>query len=794
MDYEKLGSFYLGRELDQESKQTTDDLVLYDSRDLVTHGVVLGMTGSGKTGLCISLLEEAAMDGIPAIVIDPKGDIANLMLTFPDLAPSDFKPWVNADAARRKGVSVDEFAAQQAALWKNGLADWGQSGDRIRAMREKVELGLFTPGSSAGIPISILGSLAAPEAEVVADAESFGDRIESTATSLLAMVGVDADPIQSREHILVSAILQHYWSAGQGLDLPTFIQAIQSPPFDKVGVLALEQFFPEDKRFALGMKVNNLLASPGFAQWLEGVPLDIQQLLYTPEGKPRVSIISIAHLSDHERMFIVSMVLNQMVGWMRRQQGTTSLRALLYMDEIFGFLPPTANPPSKKPLMTLLKQARAFGVGTLLATQNPVDLDYKALSNIGTWFLGRLQTERDQARVMDGLEGAASSQGGHLDRKTIERMLASLNGREFLLHNVHDNGDKLFHTRWAMSYLSGPLSRQQIKALVDPVRDHFSATAPFIKRPQLESRDTSGASTVKPKVDGKVDEYFIAPLANPTDVLALSFTPYLLRQSSISIDDKKSGTTTTRCISELLPLEESPAVIDDSRPEPFDRNDDLLAKSPSGIPFSPLPDAAGKSTFYSKGARSWKDSLYREFRIEIPRCAALDLTGSPDEDAAAFKARVDLRARELRDESKDKLRKKYARKLETLGDKIRRAEHAVEREQEQASASKRSTLIDVGASILGALFGGRKITTSRIGSAGRQVSRSYQQHTDIDRAEDNLDDARKDLEAMERELDQELAEIDNQLSAAALVIDTTELKPYKKDISITRYALVWRAE
>ncbi len=795
-DYEKLGSFYLGREVDPSSRAATDDLVLYDSRDLVTHGLVLGMTGSGKTGLCISMLEEAAMDNIPALVIDPKGDIANLFLTFPDLAPEDFKPWVNEDAARRKNLSVDEFAAQQADLWKTGLAKWGQDGERIRKMREKVDLCLFTPGSSAGIPVSILGSLTAPEAEIRDDTEAFGDRVESTATSLLGMLGINADPLQSREHILVSAVLSHYWTNGQDLDLPLFIQAIQNPPFDKVGVLSLDQFFSEDKRFELTMKVNNLLAAPGFAQWLEGPSLDIDKLLYSPEGKPRVSILSIAHLSDHERMFIVSMILNQMVGWMRRQQGTTSLRALLYMDEIFGFLPPTANPPSKKPLMTLLKQARAFGVGTLLATQNPVDLDYKALSNIGTWFIGRLQTERDQARVMDGLQGAADSQGGKFDRAAMEKTLAGLGSRVFLLHNVHEDHDMLFETRWAMSYLSGPLSRPQIKRLIDPVRDRFATAAPKVVIPSTTTSSAGDVSTVKPKVDSRADEFFLAA-APGSDLEKISYTPYLLREAEIAFDDKKTGIKTTKTISELVGMNNSATVLDEDRPEPFELTAKALAAKPTpATPFGNLPEAAGKSTFYTSGERNWKDQLYREQVIEILSCPELEITGALNEERPSFQAKVDLRSREIRDERKDELRIKYAKKLESLEDKIRRAEQAVEREEEQASASKRSSLITIGQSILGALFGGgrSRISSTKIGTAGRSVSRAWQQHGDIDRAEDNLKDAKEDFEAMEKELNEELEEIERQLSPEKLAIETTEIRPYKKDVSVTRYALVWRPE
>ena len=474
-DYEKLGRFYLGREYDLGKGELEEELVLYDSKDLVTHGVVLGMTGSGKTGLCLALLEEAAMDNIPAIVIDPKGDIPNLMLTFPEFRGEDFRPWINEDDARKKGLSPDEHAVKTAEMWKDGTASWGQSPERVRQLREKVDITVYTPGSKAGIPVSILSSLEAPPFEVMDDGELLGERIESTVSSLLSLIGVDADPIQSPEAVLLGAIFNHCWASEQNLTLESLIRHIQRPPFGKVGVIDLESFMGDKDRQKLALRFNNLLASPGFATWLDGPALDIQRMLYSEEGKPQVSIFSIAHLSDTERMFFVSLLLNQMLGWMRAQSGTTSLRALLYMDEIYGYLPPSANPPSKKPFLTMLKQGRAFGLGVLAATQNPVDLDYKAMSNMGTWWLGRLQTERDKMRVLDGLEGAAADGGGAFDRGRMEQLLAGLDTRVFLMNNVHEDGPVVFHVRWVMSYLCGPMTRRQIKGLMDPRRDRFGA-------------------------------------------------------------------------------------------------------------------------------------------------------------------------------------------------------------------------------------------------------------------------------------------------------------------------------
>ncbi|MCI0517185.1 MAG: DUF87 domain-containing protein, partial [Woeseiaceae bacterium] len=436
IDFEKLGAFYLGKRVDENTGEMSDELVLYDSKDLTTHAVIIGMTGSGKTGLGIGLLEEAAMDHIPVIAIDPKGDMGNLMLTFPDLAAGDFEPWINARQASDEGKSSSEFAAAQAELWKTGLASWGQDGARIARLRQNAEVRIYTPGSTAGFPVSVLQSFAAPGAGLIADADLYRERVQATATGLLSLLAIDADPISSREHILLSQILDHAWRQDQDLEISNLIGAIQNPPLRKIGVMDVDSVYPPKERFELAMRLNNLLAAPGFEAWLQGGPLKAADLFYDRNGKPRISVMSIAHLDDAQRMFFVSMLLNEIIAWMRAQQGTSSLRAILYMDEIFGYLPPTENPPSKRLFLTLLKQARAYGLGLVLATQNPVDLDYKGLSNTGTWFIGRLQTERDKARVMEGLEGVRSES---FDRQKMEKTLAGLGKRRFLLHNVHED-------------------------------------------------------------------------------------------------------------------------------------------------------------------------------------------------------------------------------------------------------------------------------------------------------------------------------------------------------------------
>ncbi|HMF85743.1 MAG TPA: ATP-binding protein, partial [Nitrospiraceae bacterium] len=623
-DFEKLGVFYLGRPYDLATKQSRPGWLLYDSKDLVTHAVCVGMTGSGKTGLCIGLLEEAAIDGIPALIIDPKGDLANLMLTFPQLRGEDFAPWVNEDDARKKGFSPTDYATQQAEMWKKGLGDWGQSGERIQKLRNAADVVVYTPGSNAGIPVSILKSFAAPSQEILDDAEILRERISTTVTSLLGLVGVEADPIKSREQILLSTILDHTWKAGQDLDLATLIQQIQTPPIAKIGVLDLDSFYPSKERFALAMQLNNLLAAPGFSAWLEGEALDVGQMLHSPGGKPRLAIFSIAHLNDAERMFFVTLLLSQTLGWVRAQSGTTSLRAILYMDEIFGYFPPVANPPSKQPLLTLLKQARAFGLGVVLATQNPVDLDYKGLANTGTWFIGRLQTERDKARVLEGLEGASASSGKKFDKQRMEQLLAGLGNRVFLMNNVHEDAPEVFQTRWTLSYLRGPLTRTQIKTLMDPVKRETSGVRGKGESEQPEfSEAMSHVSrltphTSRPMLPPDVPQYFIPVRGSQPNDSALIYQPMLLGASQVRVSDSKAGVDVTQDVTLLVPISDGAVAVDwDRAVEAGLALADLESSPLNGAQFGAVPSAASRAKSYETWNKDFSGWLFRTQKVDL---------------------------------------------------------------------------------------------------------------------------------------------------------------------------------
>ena len=777
-DFEKLGAFYLGRSPGNPSAPP----FLYDSKDLVTHAVCVGMTGSGKTGLCIDLLEEAAIDGVPALVIDPKGDIANLLLQFPQLRTEDFQPWVNEDDAKRQNLSIPEFAAQQAELWKQGLASWGQTPERIALLQRSAEFAIYTPGSDAGLPLSILKSFEAPPEALRDDREAYRDRISGTATAMLSLLGIDAEPMKSREHILLSNIFDAAWKNDQSLTLEDLVHQIQSPPITRVGVVDLEAFYPAKERFELAMSLNNLLASPGFDCWLQGEPLDISRLLYNPAGKPKVSILSIAHLSDTERMFVVTLVLNELLGWMRAQSGTTSLRAILYMDEIFGYFPPVANPPSKRPLLTLLKQARAFGLGIVLATQNPVDLDYKGLSNAGTWFIGRLQTERDKQRLLEGLEGASNEGGGQFDRAAMEQTLAGLGKRVFLMNNVHEDQPVLFESRWALSYLRGPMTRSQIRAMMQGSK----ATQPANTAPAKPNLATTVAARIALPPD--IPQRFIPLRAAEATV---EYHPMLLALAQIRYLDPKQKIDYMQDAVYLTPIKDDtiPVEWEESSKHDLDANE-LETEPVPGAQFAALPSIAAKAKSYPGWQKDLVTWIYGHQQLELFCDSATKQCSQPEETQAQFRARVQQSGRELRDAAVDKLRQKYQPKLTTLQDRALRAQQAVQREKEQSQGQILSTVVGVGVDVLGAFFGRKKITTAAA-SAIKSAGRIRKDTGDVGRAEETLSAIEAERKAVNDQLQAEIQTIQAQFPTPDTALETTVVKPKKANINIRLLTLAW---
>ena len=803
-DFEKLGLFYLGRQVDPATGDTVPEPFLIDSRDLTTHAVCVGMTGSGKTGLCLSLLEEAAIDGVPVIAIDPKGDVGNLLLSFPALDGTSFAPWVSADEAARAGLTVEVFADREAAKWREGLASWGQDGARIARMRQSAEFIVYTPGSMAGRPLSVLSSLAAPPPAIREDQEVLSDRVSSVVASLLGLLGIDADPLTSRDHILLSTILSKAWAEGRDLALSDLIQEIQHPSVTHVGVMGLESFYPEKDRFAFATRLNNLLAAPGFASWLEGEPLDIGALLHNAQGKPKVSILSIAHLDDAERMFVVSLLLGELVAWMRTQAGTTSLRALIYMDEVFGYLPPVANPPSKRPLLTLLKQARAFGVGVCLATQNPVDLDYKALSNAGTWLIGRLQTDRDRARLLDGLEGAA---GGKIDRAAADSAITGLGKRRFLVHNVHANGPVVIESRWAMSYLRGPLTREDFKRL-SASSDPPSSTATTTQSRAAEAEGSAvrrslgegGQAGTRPMLPPEIPQFFATAGAGKG-----TWAPSLYGAAEVTFADAKRKIDETRTVVLAVPLDANTVVVDWDSGVPTDLlPQHLVAEAPADGGFAPVPAQAQQVKTFAKWAKDLDRWLGRTQRLTLQRHPGLGLVSRSGESERDFRIRLASASREARDKTVDALRSKYASKLNAATEKVRRAEMALGKEQQDVSQHKVQSGLSVasalGSAALGAIFGRRGgLTAGTIGKASTAAkgwARGSKEDEDVVRAQQNLQVAREALASLEREIESAIAAAGGGAAVQPTddALETITIAPKRGGIHVQLVAIVWRSE
>ena len=780
-DFEKLGAFYLGKRYDGEADELTEELVLYDSKDLTTHAVIIGMTGSGKTGLGIGMLEEAALDHIPVIAIDPKGDMGNLLLTFPKLKAEDFRPWINPRTATDKGQTADQFASAQAALWKKGLGQWGQTGKRITTLRNNVDMAIFTPGSNSGLPVSVLQSFSAPDQALIDDIDLYRERVQSTATGILTLLDIDADPVASREHILISRLLDKAWREGRDLDVPGLIMEIQSPPISQVGVMSLDSFFPAKDRFALAMRLNNLLAAPGFEAWMQGTPLNAKSLLYTDEGKPRISIMSIAHLDDAQRMFFVSMLLNELIAWMRAQQGTSSLRAILYMDEIFGYMPPVANPPSKKLFLTLLKQARAYGLGLVLATQNPVDLDYKGLSNTGTWFIGRLQTERDKARVMEGLEGAS---GGKFDKQQMERTIAGLGKRRFLLHNVHEDDAVVFNTRWVMSYLAGPLTRDHIRTLMATAKTALAATAKAVSKPKRKTEDSP------PALPPSVEQFFVKGQAE-----GLVYHPRLIAAGDVLFTSARYNIEAERAVLHTVEFEDGPVEIDWDSSEPLDISvDDLLDEGLDDASYADCPAAAGEPKAYARWEKDYKRWLRQNENITLYRSKRFRLSSTPEETEGEFRTRLQDAASELRDKSIAKIRKRYASKVTTLENRLLRAEQAIAREKQQSTKKKLDTAISFGTAILGAVLGRKKLSSStatKIGSAIKTAGGAGKEAADVERAMQTANKVKEEMSALNAALEKEIAELDTAFDAQAEELDEIVVRAKSTDIHVSLTGLVW---
>jgi len=791
------GSFHIGYAIDPATGKAGSDEVVLGSSDLTTHGVVTGMTGSGKTGLAVVLLEEARLAGIPTLVLDPKGDMTNLALVFPDLEPASFRPWVSEADAQAAGVSVDEYAAKQATAWREGLAGNGLGPERLQALKDAGDVTIYTPGSTAGVPLNIVGSLNAPPLSWDTDAEALRDEIEGTVTSLLALVGITADPLSSREHVLLSNLIENAWRAGRNLDLGGLIGEIQAPPLRKLGVFEIDQFFPPADRAKLAFTLNALVASPTFAAWGEGEPLDPQTLLFTADGKPRCAVIYLAHLSEEERQFVVTLVFSKLVTWMRGQEGTPDLRALAYMDEVFGYVPPSAAPPPKKPILTIFKQGRAFGLGLVLSTQNPVDLDYKAMSNAGTWLVGRLQTENDKARVLEGLRSAA----GTTDVAELDKAIGGLGKREFLLVSAKSSTPRLLTTRWAMSYLRGPLTKDQITRL-RPEPEASSRAGPAAPAPTVPDAPATALAAdetpVPPPVAAGVTVSYLDPAAAWGSAVgavagASRLRAFLAARVSLRYDDSAADVDEQEEFEAVYgPLDAGLDLGSETQVDYDDR--DFSTDPPVGAAFV-LPQApVAEPKFFTQTAKDVQRHLVDRRPLELQRNRSLKLVSRPGESAQDFAQRCDAAAQERADAEAAKIKDRLEAKRDRLDKALEQAQRRVEELDTDTRTRQANELIAGAGAVLGALFGGRRSARSMASAVGSAASRRGMTQRTSERkqtAEAKVEATKDDLAELEQEILEQVAEIDARWKETAADVDTLTIRLEATDVRVLETRLVW---
>ena len=787
IDYEKLKLFYIGKE--ELAKDVYTPLV-YKNKDLLTHAAIIGMTGSGKTGLGISLLEEAAIDNIPSIIIDPKGDMGNLLLTFPNLQGSDFEPWIEEQDAINNGVTLKEHAQNTANLWKKGIEGDFQNIQRIEKLKNAADFTIYTPGSNAGVQISILSSFKAPSREVLEDNDLLVSLINSTVSSILSLIEEKNDSI-SKESILISSIFMNYYSAGKDLNLEQLISLIVTPPFEKVGIFDLETFFAQDDRLKLALKLNTIIANPSFKSWIEGETLDISNLLYDENGKAKVSIFSIAHLNDSQRMFFVSLLLNQMVSWMRRQEGTSSLKALLYMDEIFGYFPPSANPPSKQPMLTLLKQARSFGVGIILSTQNPVDIDYKGLANIGTWFIGRLQTKQDKEKVIDGLSSASE---GKIDKNEIENLLSNLEKRTFIMKNINEDGIKVFKTRWALSYLKGPISKDDIKKLMinkinqsdsKVIENDLEKEIPKLHIPKVEQ-------SLKPIITSNINQKYLYTSQNNSYYLQ----PYLTFSCNIHFINTEKAIDLETNESFKIYLDENMKDINFEEKEQLE-NASFEEKERANSSYYALPIFVQNEKEIKSIEKDFSDYIYRDTKLTLYKNDALKIVSKQDETLSDFKIRLQDRLNEKIDEEVEKLQIKFQKSNDSIEDKLSNLYEKLEREEQQSSATTTDTLISIGTSLLGAFFGKSALTKTNIGkvaSSAKGASRILKERNDIKYVEADILQLQEEQKTLQKILEDEIKKINTSNLSSNYEIEEIFIKPKRSDIYNIKLELLWKEQ
>ncbi len=798
MDIEK---FYLGRVFDFDKGESTTEDLYYDPDDLVTHGVVLGMTGSGKTGLSVILLEEAALSGIPTIIIDPKGDMTNLLLAFPDYKPSDFLPWIDPAEAKKEGGNIEEVAERTASLWKKGHGEWGISGDRVKKFKESCDFTVFTPGSSASVPVNILNSFKIPEGGVGEDDERIKDLISGSVSALLSLVGIEADPIKSREHILLSVIWEEAWERGQDLNLEKIITFIADPPMKRVGVFDLETFYPKSERFELAMALNNIIASPTFEAWRKGPPLSIDFFLRPKKDKPGASIFYLAHLSEKERHFFITMLLWNLISWMKGQEGTSKLRLLVYIDEALGMLPPhPQDPPTKKPILTLLKQARAFGVGLLVATQNPVDLDYKALTNAGSWFIGRLQTKRDKERLLEGLSYAS---GAGPDPKRLDDIISGLEKRAFLLHNVHEGKPTIFKTRWAMSYLRGPVSKDRLREL--PKSGVEDEALKLSTEAKGKAAATIPDDLLPAAPDVGMGNYFLSPNSAAYNIFStlipkketetergFRFVPAILARADAKFDIEKSDKSHTKAIIKVLfPISDVTMRWDESMslPEDSEIEREVSVAGENVLGYQALPNWLSGKGAGSGLSSDFVNYLYSGEKVTLLKNSHFDVFSDFGEKKEDFISRILEIAEDKAAGEVEKITEKYKKNIESIEKKIKQEQRYLSMREMEYEDRKKEEIFSIGETALGLVFGRRRTTGLSSAVTKRRMTKKAKGM--MDGIEAGLLELKKEMDDLSVKLEEEVKKIEEGAKEKAGVTEEVEVSLEKNDIFLKDFGILW---
>ena len=811
---------FLGK-LYNTKNQLTDEKMFYNPSDLNTHCVITGMTGSGKTGLGILMLEEIALKKIPAIIIDPKGDLTNLLLHFPDMTGKDIAPWLDQEAPVRAGKELYEYANEKATEWKEGQANWGYGPEDINALSE-VDYTLFTPGSSIGNPVNIMASFSAPESSVIYNDEAIREEISTAVTALLGLLGYNnIDPLKSKEHILLSNIIESYWTLGKDVTLVDLINAVNDPPFDTLGALSIDKIYPPKERFSLALQINNFLASPTFKAWNEGPGLDIGSLIKNKDDKPRFNIFYLQHLSDQEKMFFVTMLYSQIEAWMRNQTGTGNLRLAVYFDEIAGYVPPTANPSSKPVIMRMMKQARAFGVGLILATQNPVDIDYKGLSNAGTWFVGRLQTEQDKNRLLDGL----TTTDGNINRSDADKLISDLKKRAFLYMNVHENGLKVLSTRWTLNYLAGPLTKNLIPKLYNeglciPYTEEDAKAAKL--HAAYKNRETDDDSNLnllsedideinaslkenenmeeelkegqRPNIAATINEYFMPAGKRPaecdSDGAQVTYIPVWIAQAEIRAEkDKYNFSLRTVKAAEIEDddLRGTSVRWDEYMCDPFDLKEMMGRPEFSDAYFQTPPAWMQDAKLARTYETDFVNYLYRDASIMVWGNEKLGVFADEDDTEDEFLEKCREKIEALSSAEIEKVKKTHEAQLDKLEAKLKKLNVSLEEKQNQVKQRGVQTAAAAGELIL-SLFQKRKKSVSSSLTKVSQTSnaKKAQEKVELDieavteQIQSAIDDYEGKLEEIEKKWD-EILDLNKQVKISVA----------KKDIYVDAFGICW---